>query len=172
MKIEFSTVIIAIILILLLFSSGCTSPTQTSIPQNNLPQISQTTVPQTTSTPQSQYDKNMETLKGIVEEYHQTHTYTLADWYVCAQMAQDVWDMVETQGITAKIGVGNVSERVPTIQDATHAWVLAEVAPDQWVALETTGGFLVCADTNYCAINNPLYFYGWDFATPKICKII
>src|SRR5208337_3349338 len=99
MKIEFSTVIIAIILILLLFSSGCASPTQT-------------TVPQTTSTPQSQYDKNMETLKGIVEEYHQTHTYTLADWYVCAQMAQDVWDMVETQGITAKIGVGNVSERV------------------------------------------------------------
>jgi hypothetical protein len=168
MKNQIFPVVILIILISLIFYSGCTGTNQSSAPQSNVPQ---TTVPQmyvpTITTPQSQYQKNMETIKEIVEEYHQTHTYTLTDMYVCAQMAQDVWDMVETQGITAKIEVGNVSEKVLTIHDATHAWVLAEVTPDQWVALETTGGFLVCPDTNYCALNNPLYFYGWDFATPK-----
>jgi hypothetical protein len=82
-------------------------------------------------------------------------------------MSQDVWDMVETKGINATIRVGNVMEKVSTINGADHAWVMAEVAPDQWVALETTRGLLVCPDPNYCAVNNPLYFYGWDFANPK-----
>jgi hypothetical protein len=143
MKKQILPVIFLIILISSLFSSGCTSA------------------------PQSQYEKNMVTIKGIVENYHRTHTYILADKYVCAQMAQDVWNMVITQGITAKIKVGNVDKKVSNIMDTNHVWVIAEVAPDDWVALETTGGFLVCPDTNFCTVNNPLYYYGRDFDSPK-----
>ena len=109
----------------------------------------------------------MEIVTRIVEKYCETHSYNLSNMYTCNQMSQDVWDMVETKGINATIRVGNVMEKVSTINGADHAWVMAEVAPDQWVALETTRGLLVCPDPNYCAVNNPLYFYGWDFANPK-----
>ncbi len=156
-----------------IFSSGCTDLSNRSVSQNSVSQIttSQTTIPRTyvttNATPQSLYQENMAAIKEIVENYHATHTYTLSGMYVCAQMAQDVWDMVETQGITAKLKVGNVNQKVSTIEDADHVWVMAEVTPDQWVAMETTGGFLVCPDTNFCTSDNPLYFYGWDYSSPK-----
>jgi hypothetical protein len=87
--------------------------------------------------------------------------------YACAQMSQDVWDMVETKGISAIINVGNVTQNINTIQEADHTWVLAEVSPGEYIALETTGGYLVCSDPSICAVNNPRYYIGWNFKTPK-----
>ncbi|MGA2162108.1 MAG: hypothetical protein ABSG28_07940 [Methanoregula sp.] len=105
------------------FIAGCTSTTQRSLPQTS---ATQTGIPQTsviqTSAPQSQKEKNIATIKEIVEEYHTTHTYTLVDMYVCSQMAQDAWDMVETQGINATIEIGNVTRNITTVQESTHAW--------------------------------------------------
>jgi hypothetical protein len=117
--------------------------------------------------PNSLSDRNIETIKNIVEAYHQTHTYNLSDMYACAQMSQDVWDMVETKGISAIINVGNVTQNINTIQEADHTWVLAEVSPGEYIALETTGGYLVCSDPSICAVNNPRYYIGWNFKTPK-----
>lgn len=109
-------------------------------------------------------------LKKIVEDYHKTHTYSLPDLFVCADMAIDVWDIVETQGIHAIIKVGNVNRDINTIQEANHAWVMAEIKPNQYVALETTGGYLVCDTPSFCSVNNDRYLFGWKFDNPKDFK--
>ena len=106
-------------------------------------------------------------LKEIVENYNKEHTYIGDDIFDCEKMAMDVWDIVETKGINAVIQVGNVDKKVIKIEDANHAWVLAEVAPEDWIALETTGGYLVCENEAFCAVNNPLYYQGWSFENPK-----
>ena len=38
-------------------------------------------------------DTPEETAVNIVEQYHQTHTYSMTDLFVCADMAMDVWNM-------------------------------------------------------------------------------
>jgi hypothetical protein len=150
----------------LLVIPGTTVPQRlTVIPNTSV--LQRTTSPRNTVAPQNQEEKNIATVKGIIEEYHRTHTYLLADMYTCAQMSQDVWDEVETQGITAVIYLGSVDKDISTIEDADHAWVLAEVAPGEWIALETTGGFLVCGNANICSVNNPRYFSGFKFDNPK-----
>ena len=169
--------ILLFLVLIVIFSAGCTnnSTNNQSSPQSNyatptyIPISTPTYIPTSivTPTPETQRDRNIETIKNIVEEYHQTHTYNLPDMYACTQMSQDVWDMVETQGITAIIKVGNVNQNVNTIHEADHAWVLAEVSPNEWIAMETTAGYLVCSDPSICAINNPRYYTGWNFNTPK-----
>ncbi len=130
------------------------------------------TVPATTVTvtPESKKDQNIKILKKIVEDYHKTHTYSKADMFVCADMAIDVWNMVETQGINAIIKAGRVDKDITELRDVNHAWVMAEVAPDEWIALETTGGYLVCPVQPICAKNNSRYYTGWSYASPKEFK--
>ena len=84
-----------------------------------------------------------ETATNIVRHYHETHTYSTVDFYVCSDMAADVWNMLKTFGIEALIQVGNVHQAVNEITESDHAWVLAEIAPGQYLALETTGGQVV-----------------------------
>jgi hypothetical protein len=176
---------IIILIISLVLFSGCLQSPQSKSPTSSTQIVSQTpttistaipttVIPTTisptiviTSLPQNQENRNIATVKKIVENYHNTHTYDASGMYVCAQMAQDVWDMVKTQGIAAKIEVGNVNEKISKIQDANHAWVLAEVSPNTWVAMETTGGYLVCNDATICPVTNSLYYTGWSFNTPK-----
>jgi CheY-like chemotaxis protein len=116
------------------------------------------------------YEKNVEIVKGIAQEYHSTHTYLgvqtgqSSDMYVCIDMAKDVWNMVKTRGINAVIEVGNVKTDITSINDADHAWVLAEAGPMQWLAVETTGGFVVTKD------ENPRYYTGLQFETPADMK--
>lgn len=158
---------------------GCSNKSSSNNPQTPIPtynsiqtslhivQTTGTTVPSTIASPTAE---KIATMKKIVENYHATHTYSLPDLYVCGDMSSDVWDMLKTQGITAKIEVGNIDKDISKIEDANHAWVLAEAAPDYWIALETTGGYLVCSDVNYCATSNPLYYKGWSFASPREYK--
>ena len=171
--------ILSLIVLIVIFTSGCTTSSTKFVntpqsPESKLVISTETpTVPTTASTyvvmtyAETQRDKNIKTIKNIVEEYHRTHTYSLADMYVCAQMAQDVWNMVETQKINAIIKVGTVDQDINTIQEANHAWVLAEVSPGEWLAMETTAGYLVCVDSSICAVNNPRYYKGWNFNNPK-----
>lgn len=116
------------------------------------------------------YSTNIKTARQIVTDYHTTHTYSVPDMYVCGDMSSDIWDMLKTRGINAKIQVGNIDKSIDTIEDADHAWVLAEVSDDSWVALETTGGYLVCSNKDYCSVDNPLYFEGWSFNSPAAYK--
>jgi hypothetical protein len=124
-----------------------------------------------TSTPvETLYQKNVNTVKEIAQEYYGTHTYMgvqtgqSSDIYVCVDMAKDVWNMVKTRGINAVIYVGNVNKAISQISDANHAWVLAEVGPEQWLAIETTGGYTVSKE------ENNLYYEGWKFDDPSELK--
>ena len=104
------------------------------------------------------------TLSQIVSDYCRNHTYSKEDWFVCTDMACDVWNMVKTKGIPAKIQVGNVQSDIDSLSAANHAWVLAEASPGKWVALEATAGRLVYAD------ENPRYYRGWSFDNPRKLK--
>lgn len=113
---------------------------------------------------ESQEDTNIRILRKIVEDYHKIHTYSVDDYFICADMAQDVWNIVDTQGLRAVLVAGNITDPGAGWKEYDHAWVLVEAAPRQWVALETTGGYLVYKN------NNPLYYRGFFFANPKDLK--
>jgi hypothetical protein len=106
------------------------------------------------------------TLVKIVALYHTNHVYIGEDTgyseniFVCGDMACDVWDMVTRQGMRAAIAVGNTSgwtERVPP----NHAWVMAEIEPRTWLALEVTGGYVVPL-----SVNQNYYHPNFYFRTP------
>jgi hypothetical protein len=137
----------------------------TTQPQN--PVVQNYFVPTPT---ESQTNRNIRIVKGIVEDYYKTHTYSLNDLFVCGDMATDVWNMVETQGINSVLYIGNVEKNISKIEDANHAWVLAEISPNHWLALETTGGYVVCNYSDICPVHNPLYYHGWRFTSPKEMK--
>jgi hypothetical protein len=114
----------------------------------------------------------IEIVKHILEEYHKDHTYTLKDLFVCSDMAIDVWNLVETKGINAQICAGNVDENIFYDMDwdyvlgkMNHAWVLAEISPFAWLALETTGGYVVLSEgsSDGTEEENDLYY------SSKIC---
>ena len=106
-------------------------------------------------------EKNVEIVTDIVEDYYKTHTYSEYNLFVCADMAIDVWNMVETQGINAEIAVGTVDKPNADWTEYNHAWVLAEVSPDTWLALETTGGYVTY---------NENYYSGYFFKNPREFK--
>ncbi|MFC1909574.1 hypothetical protein ACFLXD_07025 [Chloroflexota bacterium] len=105
-----------------------------------------------------------ETAENIVRRYHETHTYSIQDFFVCSDMAADVWNMLQAQGIEALIQIGNVETGVADIVNSDHAWVLAEVSPGNYLALEATGGRVIPQS------ENALYYQGWSFTSPKDLK--
>jgi hypothetical protein len=113
---------------------------------------------------ESQEDTNIRVLQQIAEDYHKIHTYSLDDFFICADMAMDVWNIVDTKGMRALLVVGNIRDPNAGWMDYNHSWVVVETAPRQWVAIETTGGFLVYKN------NNPNYYRGIFFETPKDLK--
>ena len=110
------------------------------------------------------YDTPAEIAQNIVKQYHETHLYSECDFFVCSDMALDVWDMLKAQGINAIIQIGNVKTEAKDITETDHAWILAETSPGSYLALETTGGYAVWAE------DNPLYYKGWSFDNPKEYK--
>jgi len=117
---------------------------------------------------QAQYDLTgvtpAETAQKIVSYYRETHIYSSYDLFVCSDMAAEVWNMLKAAGIDSIVVVGRIDASISDILESNHAWVLAEVAPGQYLALETTGGFTVPES------DNPLYYQGWSFASPADLK--
>jgi predicted nuclease with TOPRIM domain len=105
-----------------------------------------------------------ETAEKIVKYYHETHIYSSYDLFVCSDMASEVWNMLKAQGIASVIVVGNKDAAIGDILQSNHAWVLAEVTPGKYLALETTGGHSVPVS------QNPLYYRGWSFGSPADLK--
>jgi Skp family chaperone for outer membrane proteins len=105
-----------------------------------------------------------ETVEKIVRYYHETHVYSTYDLFVCSDMASEVWNMLKAQGIDAVIMVGNKDTAISDILQSNHAWVVAEVASGEELALETTGGYVVPES------ENPLYYRGWSFDSPRELK--
>jgi len=117
----------------------------------------------------------LEEVKRIVEEYHKTNRYTKEDFYVCTDMAMAVWNEIKTQGIDAKICAGNIDEDISKSENPfiniTHAWVVAEIEPFTYIAVETTGGYLVWGENATTdEVKNQLYYSGYCFDSPKQFK--
>jgi FtsZ-binding cell division protein ZapB len=109
-------------------------------------------------------DTVVETVTNIIEYYHDTHAYSAADLFVCSDMAAEVWSMLKAQGIDSLIVVGSKDTPINDIILSDHAWVLAEVGEGQYLALETTGGYVVYKN------ESPLYYQGWYFSSPADMK--
>ena len=108
----------------------------------------------------SQEEKNTQICEQVVSDYYATHTYSENDVFDCDNMAQDLWNILETKGINAEIMIGNVDMTGSvSLKDINHAWVVAEVSPNSWLALETTGGYVV--------YDNEQYYRGFSFDNPK-----
>jgi len=105
-----------------------------------------------------------ETAAKIVKNYVETHVYSTIDYFICSDMASEVWNMLKAQGIKAVIVVGNKDTAISNILQSDHAWVLAEVGPGEYLALEATGGYVVTKS------KNPLYYRGWSFDSPTSLK--
>jgi outer membrane murein-binding lipoprotein Lpp len=106
-----------------------------------------------------------ETAEKIIKYYHETHVYDVYDLFVCSDMSAEVWNMLKAQGINALMAVG--APDAPKLNDialCNHAWVLAEIAPGEYLALETTGGYSVDRKSNGG------YYRGWTFNTPADIK--
>jgi len=73
-------------------------------------------------------------LKNVLTEYHRTHTYSTPDFFVCSDMAIEVWNILKTKGIRSVIYAGIVDKNVywkgnlDYLKKMDHAWVLAEFA--------------------------------------------
>jgi len=109
-------------------------------------------------------DTIVETVTNIIEYYHDTHAYSKPDLFVCSDMASEVWSMLKAQGINARIVVGSKDTTINDIILSDHAWLLAEVDGGEYLALETTGGYVVYEE------ENPLYYQGWYFNSPAEMK--
>lgn len=105
-----------------------------------------------------------DTAANIIRVYNETHSYTIWDLFVCADMSMDVWNMLQAQGINAVIQIGSVDADITNMEDSDHAWVLAEVSPGTFLALETTNGQVVQRE------DNPRYYGGWSFDNPREYK--
>ena len=105
-----------------------------------------------------------ETAEKIVRNYHETHVYSTYDLFVCSDMASEVWNMLKAQGINAIIVVGDTKAAIGDILQSNHAWVLAEITAGDYLALETTAGFVVPRNQNL------LYYGGWSFKSPADLK--
>lgn len=118
------------------------------------------TPPDTPSLTEKQTKKLL--VETIAKNYYDTHTYQDNNVFDCDNMAQDIWDMLKAKGINAKIQIGNIDKSSPiTLKDVNHAWVMAEIEPGNYLAIETTGGYIVYGETN------PNYYKGFSFKNPK-----
>jgi hypothetical protein len=118
--------------------------TYTDIPQVNIPS-----------------EEKILTVSQIARTYHASHTYYEDNIFACGDMACDIWDMLKTEGINADIHIGRIDKDQYSSNESNHAWVLAEIEPGRWLAVETTGGYVVYGS------DNPRYYAGWGFSTPK-----
>jgi hypothetical protein len=137
-------------------TSTTSFPTSTS-PTNNV--VNSNDVADSTITEEA---KKVQICEQVASDYYKTHTYTGDGVFDCDNMAQDVWNILETKGINSEIWIGNVDRIGPvTLKDCNHAWVMAEVSPNTWLAVECTGGYVV-----YLA-DNEQYYQGFSFENPK-----
>jgi len=140
-----------LLLLAVFFIAGCSDFSPNS-------SISSTPTPIITPVPtDSLEERNVRISEEIVQKYYETHAYNESGILECGDMACDIWELLEGEGIHSKIMIGRLDREVANISEADHAWVVAEIAPNKWFALDPTEGQ---------SATNPLYYIGWHFATP------
>ena len=116
---------------------------------------------------------NFKKIQSILHNYRMQHTYMSNEFFICVDMAMDVWNLLATAGIKSKLIVGNVQDDIEYnntvskyLSNINHAWVVAEVSPSTWIPLETTGGGII----DPSMANFELYNKGILFDNPKELK--
>lgn len=92
----------------------------------------------------------------VVKEYAATHKY-IDKYFVCVDFATGVWYELMHRGINAKVRVGSLVRQLGSINEANHAWVMAEVSLGTWLAVEPQGRIIYPG-------TNPYYYRGYDFS--------
>ena len=118
--------------------------------------------------------KRLKLVDSIAKDYANSHTYSKGELFVCVDMAMDLWNQLRTQGIKSTIKTGSVTKDMTWlindpksfIREMDHVWLLFEVEAGKYLPLETTGGFIVFADTP----NSNRYFIGPEFDNPRQFK--
>ena len=113
----------------------------------------------------TQTTDKIKVVEEIARDYHKSHTYSEQDLFVCADMVVDVWNLLKSRGINAKIRAGNMEKDDLDLREVNHAWVIAEVEPFTWLAVETTTGEVVYKDEE-----DKYYGKAFDFNSPKEFK--
>lgn len=113
-------------------------------------------------------------LQEIAAEYRRTHSYSMADYFVCVDMAMEMYNILKTKQFSTKIVVGTIKTDIAGMEPAkvtktlNHAWVVVELEPGVRLAIETTGGFVV----DEHAQNFENYYHGLVCADPRQVKDI
>jgi hypothetical protein len=108
----------------------------------------------------------------IAQEYHKSHTYSMADYFVCIDMALEMNNMLKTRGFDAKVVAGTTkADLAATPRDKfrmnmDHAWVVVELAPGLHVPIETTAGLVVTGRKPH----SEYYYQGLVFESTKQAK--
>lgn len=111
-------------------------------------------------------------LQAIAAEYHRNHSYSMADYFVCVDMALEMYNILKTKRFAPSVVAGNAKvdtsgmDPEKMMGNFDHAWVVVELEPGVRVAVETTGGFLV--DDKVSGFEN--YYQGLVFANPRQAK--
>lgn len=96
--------------------------------------------------------KIVQKVSYIARKYNEDHSYSIADRFVCIDMAIDVWNQLKTAGIHAVFRMGNLDFDFPErffmddLRRINHIWLLVFIADGKWVPLETTSGQLITPD--------------------------
>lgn len=118
-------------------------------------------------------NSNYSKITALLADYQKNHKYLKEDFFVCSDMAIEVWDVIKTAGIEARLMVGNVTKDIVKYQSTheyiaqmNHVWVMAELIPSEWVPIEPTVGMIV--HPKIPVFN--LYHQGTSFKNPRQFK--
>jgi hypothetical protein len=121
---------------------------------------------------QARSDPKFAELHKIVDEYRRSHSYSMVDYFVCIDMALELFNILKTKQYSPKVVAGTVKADTAGMEPAQmartfdHAWVVVELSPGVHAALEGTGGFVVNEKTK----NFEYYFQGLIFSNPRQAK--
>jgi hypothetical protein len=161
-------------------------PAQSPTPTQQAPTPPKTTPPPTSSSTNpilrltdlakdSQYwntswnaDELYQTLRSVNKSYHEKHIY-IEGVFACANMAVDIWNILDKQGITSAIIVGNLDLDKESFAECNHAWILIihKDVDSGFIILimETTNGETYFFDPKTLAFAQ--YLQGYYFLTPS-----
>ena len=109
-------------------------------------------------------DQRVAICQEVVTDFAKRQQYDAEADFMCVDMACGVWNALKKKEINAILCAGNTDVENVTLANANHAWVLAEVNANMWLALEATDGRVVFGT------QEPRYYKCWTFPSPKEIK--
>ncbi len=123
-------------------------------------------------------------LEELARNYNETHTLSPSDRFACIDASCDLWNQIRTKGIRTGLMAGNLDKDsrqedwIKYVREINHAWVMAEIAPNRWIAIESTNGTVVLPESSkYASYLRGEYFVnsrelrGFDELRRNLSKI-